>query len=193
MFPTIHELACELANIANGEPSDGLAALIFHGATIIEFEQMLERAMLQGKLRPRSRITGAFDDASAFLGKNASVGREDAIGLLISEGVNSISVPIPEKPIAPLAKAWTTKAIDLAKVYIDAWRDAGHSPTKQDAALYVEGVFSTDGIYGDRKQVLDSAYIERHALKGITGKKPGAKSKNPKVPDGLRGKLPTTK
>lgn len=193
MFPTIHEVACELAHIANGETSDSSAALIFHGATIIEFEQILERAMLLGKIRPRSRITGAFDDASAFMGKNASVCREDAVALLISEGVNSLSDSMSAKTSAPLAKAWATKAIDLAKIYIDAWRNAGYSPTKQDAALYVEGVFSTDGIYGDRKQVLDSAYIERHALKGITGKKPGAKSKNPKVPDGLRGKLPTTK
>ena len=88
---------------------------------------------------------------------------------------------------------WKTEAVALAMIYIKAWRDAGYEPTKKDAALYVEGELSTSGIYGERKEVLDAAYIERWALEGITGRSPGAKSKKPKVPEGSRGKLPKIK
>lgn len=101
--------------------------------------------------------------------------------------------PATTKAQSPIKDEWTNKARNFAQTYIDEWRKAGFSPTKQDAALYVEGVFSTDGIYGDRGQVLDAAYIERHSLTGITGNKPGSKSKKPKVPDGQRGKLPENK
>jgi len=88
------------------------------------------------------------------------------------------------------AERWKLEAVKLGKAYLAAWRNQSYEPTKQDAALYVEGEFSTHGIYGDRNEVLDAAYIERHALKGITGHPPGFKSKKPKVPEGMRGKLP---
>lgn len=92
-----------------------------------------------------------------------------------------------------LTKTWVEEARKVASEYICAWLKEGYAPTKSDAALYVEGVFSTKGIYGDREETLDRAYIERHGLKGITGNKPGQKSKSPKVPDGMRGKLPNNK
>jgi hypothetical protein len=85
---------------------------------------------------------------------------------------------------------WKTEAVILGNKYIKAWRDEGYEPTGADAALYIEGEFFTLGIYGKHKEVLDAAYIARHALTGITGNKPGHKSKKPKVPDGKRSKLP---
>ena len=117
----------------------------------------------------------------------------------IEENVKRITFRFPSPSgkaqiAAPATKAaWLEKSTAIAEKYISEWRKAGYEPTKSDAALYVEGAFSTDGIYGDRGNVLDAAYIERHALKGITGKRPGEKSKLPKVPDGLRGKLPISK
>ena len=88
---------------------------------------------------------------------------------------------------------WKTEAVMLGNKYIKAWRDEGYEPTGADAALYIEGEFSTLGIYGKHKEVLDAAYIYRHALTGITGNKPGHKSKKPKIPEGKRGHLPEFK
>lgn len=88
---------------------------------------------------------------------------------------------------------WAPEAVRLASEYITAWREEGYEPTKQDAALYIEGGFSTRSIYGTRGKVLDAAYIERWGLAGITGRSSGFKSKKPKVPEGSRGKLPARK
>lgn len=102
--------------------------------------------------------------------------------------------PTPQGQVKTRAKKevkeWQRKAKELGHTYLAAWRKAGYEPTKQDVALYLEGEFSTLQIYGDREEVLDATYIERHALTGITGNPVGYKSKKPKVPHGVRQKLP---
>ncbi|MBL8420705.1 MAG: hypothetical protein JNK92_08720 [Dechloromonas sp.] len=85
------------------------------------------------------------------------------------------------------------KINELAKIYLQEWRDAEFEPTKQDVALYLEGELSSQGLTGTRGKFLDQRYIERHYLTGITGRPPGYKLKKPKIPDGQRGGLPTFK
>jgi hypothetical protein len=83
------------------------------------------------------------------------------------------------------------KINELAKIYLQQWRDAEYEPTKQDVALYLEGELSSQGLTGIRGKFLDRGYIERHYLTGITGRPRGYKLKKPNIPDGQRGKLPT--
>lgn len=111
------------------------------------------------------------------------------------ESTTNEDVPPLAMPKASDCKTpdWIQKAYEVAKHYIGEWRKAGYEPTKQDAALHVEAVFSTEGIYGSNEKVLDRAYIERHALRGITGKRPGHKSKKPKIPSEMREYLPKSK
>jgi hypothetical protein len=90
-------------------------------------------------------------------------------------------------------QALANKIRKLAIDYLQQWRDAGHEPTKQDVALYIEGELSGQSYTGAKGRLLDRAYLERHFLKGITGHTPGYKSKLPKIPQSERGKLPTTK
>jgi hypothetical protein len=92
--------------------------------------------------------------------------------------------------LSGVAPPWKERAVCLANEYLSAWRNEGYEPTGEDAALYVEGKFSTLGILGVRGEFLDWATIKREALTGITRRKPGAKSKKPKVPKGQRGNLP---
>lgn len=97
------------------------------------------------------------------------------------------------QPKTKECKEWIALARELADQHIQAWAAEGHVATKADAALYVEGVFSTKGIYGERGELLDRATIERHALNGITGRKPGQRSKTRRIPEGERGSLPKFK
>lgn len=85
---------------------------------------------------------------------------------------------------------WTLKARALANEYISAWRAAGYAPTVGDAALYVEGVFSTEDVFNTRGEAIDQETIKREALVGITGRKPGERVNRNKVPEGNRQKLP---
>ncbi len=85
------------------------------------------------------------------------------------------------------------KINELAKIYLQEWRDAEYEPTKQDVALYLEGELSSQDLPGIRGKFLDRGYIERHYLIGITGHPPGYKRKKPRIPDGQRGELPTFK
>ena len=92
MINTIHEIACELALRMNGEPVDNDTSEIHFGLTVIEFEQILKREMLNGGLRPRSLTTGAFNDELAFMGINATVHIADAQAALTAEGVKFLQV-----------------------------------------------------------------------------------------------------
>jgi hypothetical protein len=85
---------------------------------------------------------------------------------------------------------WANVARRKANEYLLAWRNAGYEPTGEDAALYVEGEFSNLNVFGAQGKVLDRATIKKEALTGITGRKRGARSKKPKVPDGQRGRMP---
>jgi hypothetical protein len=102
----------------------------------------------------------------------------------------SDELPTSPATALPVAPIWKQEAVKLANEYISAWRTKGYEATGEDAALYVEGVFSTREIYGKRGKFLDRATIKREALKGITGRKPGAKTKLSKVPTGQRENLP---
>lgn len=96
-------------------------------------------------------------------------------------------------PECATIEPWIGNARRMANQYIDAWRNAGYEPTRKDAALYIEGEFSTQNMVGSRGTWLSSTYIERHALKGITGRPPGSKIKGKKIPEGERGNLPKNK
>ena len=119
-----------------------------------------------------------------------------------TEGVvETAATPVPleetQSLIAPAVhsapQAWVKTAKDMGKVYVEQWRADGKEPTVADVASYLEGEFSTRGIYGARGKVLDSGYITRSALTGITGRAKGYKSKKPKVPSGRRERLPEIK
>lgn len=85
---------------------------------------------------------------------------------------------------------WIERAKELAAEYVTAWRAAGYAPTVADAALYVEAVFSTDGIFNTRGESIDRETIKREALAGITGRKPGERVNGAKIPTGKRESLP---
>ncbi|MEI8363777.1 MAG: hypothetical protein WCG35_11255 [Betaproteobacteria bacterium] len=85
---------------------------------------------------------------------------------------------------------WLDEARKLAENYIKKWRLNGYEPTAEDAALYVEGEFSTRGIYNTRGKAIERNAIRKEALIGVTGHKKGFKSKKLKVPANKRGKLP---
>lgn len=82
MLMTVADAARELANRLRGESSESMSALIEHGATIMELEDSLKKALMKGTLRPRSAFTGAFADEQAFLGLRALVSLDDAIEAL---------------------------------------------------------------------------------------------------------------
>jgi hypothetical protein len=85
---------------------------------------------------------------------------------------------------------WIKKAQAIAEGYLVEWRKAGYTPTVADAALYVEGVFSTQGTVNTRRELIDRETIKREALKGITGRKPGERVKGKKIPPEKREGLP---
>lgn len=107
MINTIHEIACELALRMNGEPADNDTSEIHLGLTVIEFEQILKREMLNGGLRPRSLTTGAFNDELALLGINATVHIDDAIEALVREGVSAISFEQDKSPAKSISTQQT--------------------------------------------------------------------------------------
>lgn len=88
MILTVTEAAFELTSRLYDEPSDNddYASFVY-GATVIEFEERLQKAVLSGELRPRNGITGMFDDSLAFMGKKAMVSLDDVVALFVSEGM----------------------------------------------------------------------------------------------------------
>ena len=92
--------------------------------------------------------------------------------------------------ISPAKHEWVAKAKNLGVEYVCAWRTAGYTPTVDDAALFVEGVFITEGTFNTRGEAIDRETIKREALVGITGRKPGERISAKKIPDAKRKKLP---
>lgn len=87
MILTVTEAAEELAGRLHG---DDCAPLLF-AATALEIEERLEEAILSGKVRPRLRKTGMFDDSQAFMGIKALVLLDDAVAYLAGEGLDFAS------------------------------------------------------------------------------------------------------
>jgi hypothetical protein len=85
---------------------------------------------------------------------------------------------------------WVAKAKNLGTEYVEAWRAAGYTATVDDAALFVEGVFITEGTFNTRKEAIDRETIKREALVGITGRKPGQRISGKKIPEEKRHRLP---
>ena len=67
MILTVTEAAFEMGMRLYGECSNNDYEQILLGAKVIEIEERLEKAILSGCLRPRSGITGMFDDGQAFM------------------------------------------------------------------------------------------------------------------------------
>jgi hypothetical protein len=124
-----------------------------------------------------------------------------AFSLIPNNGQNSGTVSAPSdpapapgranntQPISNAGPAWEPGARKLAEQYVLSWRKAGYEPTVADAALFVEGRLSTEGITGKAGKFLDSETI-RKALVGITGRKAGERIVNKKIPKNLRETLP---
>lgn len=70
---------------------------------------------------------------------------------------------------------WKERAIEIANIYKKDMATQGKEVTKKDISLHVEKKLDLEGLKGKRGQKLTALYIERHALKGITGNLPGHK------------------
>lgn len=147
-----------------------------------------------------SRTDRFFKPADAIawaLNRRAEFPLFPAFSLLPDGGENSATVAAPSGPAekgrgsqneSTAGQAWEPGARKLAEQYVAAWIRAGYEPTVADAALYVEGRLSTEGITGARG-FLDRETI-RKALVGITGRKPGERMVNKKIPTNLRETMP---
>jgi len=87
MILTVLEASEELATMVHGEPGDDLPSQIRYVACVEDITGLLVRAIQSGKIRPRNRINGRYDDALAFMGKQASISLDDAIEHLNNEGM----------------------------------------------------------------------------------------------------------
>jgi hypothetical protein len=83
-------------------------------------------------------------------------------------------------------KEWISKAIELASLYLESWRNAGFAPSVLNAANYCEDMLYQHGYFGrnGKGDKLLAANIKRTALDGekLGGKK-GGTSKLPKIPN----------
>lgn len=97
MILTVLEASEELATMVHGEPGDDLPSQMRYVACVEDITGLLVRAIQSGKIRPRNRINGRYDDALAFMGKQASISLDDAIEHLNNEGMQ-LSAPSSGTP-----------------------------------------------------------------------------------------------
>lgn len=98
---SIEAAAEKIASMRFGELSedDSEELHLRYHAWADEILGSLLSAIQTGKIRPRSKITGVFDNSLAFMGKRAPISLSDAMAFLIGEGMtldNALTSGAPE-------------------------------------------------------------------------------------------------